>query len=336
MRLGQPVSWHGVPGGAWAENVGGGPKMRRELTAIVLAMTVLAMGFPGASDGPYIDPPDLSWMEAGRTFEYLVDNGTATFQFNVTISDITSSIITYDYWRMVNGSTDVFISTEQHNQTRLDQNISEWYSHIWVNETNLNDGYTTIDTRNFTLDTDPLVVNHVFTNGSTTFTYDEINAYLIKAEYGDGTVIDLLETYVTTDHPGDDLGPFSVVDCGVNEDRHDPEHNVAFYPIVIAETDVCVQEFPDGTCTVTSVAGVQVTWPLWVPMDFKYDLSLHNEDFPVRDFSATLTDIPSGEADEGPASTVEDKGFTGIAKARIWDVTIGVLDTGTVESQTIC
>lgn len=279
-------------------------------------MALVVVGFPSTSDEPQIDPPDLSWMQVGQTFEYLVDNGTGTLRFNVTIADITSSILTFDYWRTVDGETDVFITTDQHNETRLDQGIDDWYSHIWVNGTNLNDGYAMIDTRNFTMDDDPLVVNHVFTNGSTTFTYDEVNAYLIKADYGDGTTVDLVDTRVLEELPLDGVGPVDPADCQGEREKHETDTFV----FVIADVALCMD--PDvsaGNCDTTTQAGVAVVWPMWRPIEFEYEIWDHN-DGPFSDIvRADIDTIPAAIVNTPGDRTTEPGGFQADGNADIYD-----------------
>lgn len=186
--------------------------MRRELAAIGLAIALLAVGYPGASQ--VIDPPDLSWIQNGFTLTYHAENATETLDFNVTVENKTASKALLVHWIVDdNGVNDTFHSSNISLGNRSNLDLLGLYTFLWVNSTDLESEDAKIGAHKYECIVCLPGTDRVFYNTTTdaTYTYDAINGYLVKAEYPDGTTVELTNTEdIGEGAPADGVGPLFV------------------------------------------------------------------------------------------------------------------------------
>lgn len=246
--------------------------MRRELIAIGLAMAMVVVGYPGAD--AVIDPPDLSWIQNGFTLKYHAYNTTDTLDFNVTIEDKTASQATFVYWRVNSGQNDTFHSLNISIGNRSILDISYMYTFLWVNSTDLDTENAMIGAHEYECVLCLPGANKVFFNVTTdtTFTYDAVNGYLVKADYPDGTTVELTGTEdIGQGAPASQVGPVFV--CTRDHSKSD---SVAFPKVgavtTVAQAELCWDERASETnaCFGEAFAQVTTTGPLWALAYYEY------------------------------------------------------------------
>lgn len=273
--------------------------------------------------------PSLDWWDEGHTFYYEWDNGTATQQVNITLTEIAraddGTIIngTFQYWGPYNGSNENFTREVHSRLNRSNMNYPGYYTHIWINETNVVDGEAKIGNKSYTLvdDLDTETYKFEGPSGDRTFLFDAAKGWLVKAIYDDkGMEAILLDTMQDTPP---EAGPLTTF-CGFNDrtsddypdqtlDSHKEEHRASTF----ASATVCFRdtdEFPgsDGNCDVVADGRVQVfklAWNLFgghrytYTLDPNFDAGIAGETLtnPREDIVYMIKDAPplDGEVDDG-------------------------------------
>lgn len=257
--------------------------MRRELAAIGLAMAVLAVGYPIGSDGPYIDPPDLSWQHEGHTFHYRAYNATAEIHFNVTVDDVNETELMFSYWReLANGTRDVFQTWNISREDRGNLDLPPWKTFVWVEDLEA----PTMKLGNHTYDLVESLPNSVYRLLDREFTFDGVNGYLIKAENTtSGETAELVSSYDgPSDPPNQEpSGPL----CPPSHEEmlygNDPGgHNFGTdSKTTVAEVLICWHvDGGNDECDWDITVDVGITWPLWEIEDRDYFYVLQNNGQP--------------------------------------------------------
>lgn len=240
-----------------------------------------------------IEKPSLDWWDEGHTFYYEWDNGTATQQVNITLTEIVKAddgtIVngTFQYWGPYNGSNRNFTREVHSRLNRSNMNYPGYYTHIWINETNVVEGEAKIGNETYTLidDLDTETYLYESPGGDRQFFFDAAKGWLVKAICDDeGMEAILLDTMqdappeagpLTTfcDHNGRSSDDWP----DKNQNNREVDHRASTY----AEATICFDSsdpFPggDGDCSMTASGKVSVfrlTWSLFGGQEYRYKFS---------------------------------------------------------------
>lgn len=144
--------------------------------------------------GAPIRKPSLDWWQEGKTFSYLVENDTESFEFNTTITNLdgpTNTEATWSFWRLHNETKETFLTRHQ-AKNRTDLNFTGFSTHLWVNETNVLDGSARIGDKVYEL-LESTTDYYKFGNETRLFYFDAAKGWLIKASYpSTGTTVTMI------------------------------------------------------------------------------------------------------------------------------------------------
>lgn len=230
---------------------------------LVSAMSVL----PGVQVEAALELPSLDWFEIGHNFHYRLYNSSISMAFNATITGIDGNELTWNFWDHRNG-TDDRIVIRGRNKSRENLNLTDVYTFMWVNETNVNTESAVIGNTEYQIDllesTDSTLV---FENDNRTFRYNATSGWLKEADLRDRDLT--WELVADNDHAdvGNNLSSDSDF-CEESEDLEDwpgSDHDSDSTDFRMSVASVCYDrtvESNDCRWKALGVSGVQ--WVAWL------------------------------------------------------------------------
>lgn len=176
--------------------------MREATAAVVLTLVLVTSGLsilPGSQVRGDLDLPTLDWFQEGHNFHYRLVNSSISMEFNATITAIDGNELTWNLWDTVNGTEDL-IEIRARNKSRENLNLTDVYTFMWVNETNVNTESAIIGGTEYQLNllesTDSTLA---FENDNRTFRYNATKGWLKEGVFRD---LDLTwELLAVNEHP---------------------------------------------------------------------------------------------------------------------------------------
>lgn len=217
---------------------------------------------------PQVDPPNLDWFHEGHNLEYRFTNGTATRILNATINEKKGSQLLWQYWT-TNESGQEWLSYRWQDTNRSDYNITDFYTYLWVNETNVDGGIgdvAIIGNSEYTLEA--ITTTHfIFSNGSWTFRYDLEDGWLDSADYGDQVSVELIDVRDI------DTGHLQVEECRWIDNNGDEKDRRCRSLTTIARATI----HDRGTDLADMAALIEVNWPHWHVFDYEWMIELEGK-----------------------------------------------------------
>lgn len=291
-----------------------------------------------------IETPTLDWFYEGHTLEWKITNATDEMILNATIVDIDdedNAVI--EYWSVLNG-TNESLATRYQNKNRSDLNLTDFYTYMWVNGSNVDGGVLEevikIGSSDYTL-TAITTEYYVFENETRTYKYDLEHGYLAQAIYPDSEVnLCCARTDVIPETL--DSNPCHDVD---GDGKKDGDYGSDSELTTEATAFVCLEDIGGGgTCWVEWQGRSHIRWPTWHLFTYSYKIWKDGEIIAEDpDWNPDIT-IPPHATEirpEVPEAVPLDPGenLSTAARTTNWDSqthTYGFLDQASASAEWTC